>query len=88
MNVHLNMEENNGDIILKYTHLADIIESSMKVLSQGTVSVEKVNTILGIIRKEIKNGITNDMPLYKVTVWPHLEFWSLYLKKNIAELKR
>lgn len=47
-------------------------------------TVKKVNSILGIIRKELKI----ELWLYKSMVWPHLEyyvqFWSPHFKKNVV----
>ena len=65
----------------------------MKVSMQCAAAVKKASSMLGIIKKGIENKTANIiMPLYKMVVGLHLEywvpFWSPHLKKDIVEMEK
>ncbi|CAM5143004.1 unnamed protein product [Natator depressus] len=73
--------------------LGVIVDSSLKMSTQCTAAVKKVNRMLGIIEKGIENTMENILlPLYKSIVRPHLEYcvqmWSPHLKKDILALEK
>ena len=69
-----------------------VVDSSMKMSTQCAAAVKKANSMLGIIRKGIKNKTASIiLSLYKSMVRPDLEyctqFWSPHLKKDLVELE-
>ena len=73
--------------------LGVIVDNMLKPSAQCAAAAKRANRMLGMIRKGMENK-TKDiiMPLYRSMVRPHLEycvqFWSPYLKKDIALLEK
>lgn len=77
----------------KEKDLGIIVDNSMKFSEQCNAAIKNANSMLGLIRRNIKNKSKNIMVrLYKGLVRPKLEYcvqaWRPFLKKDIKNLEK
>ena len=86
-----------GGSILKSSHtekdLGIRVDSDMKFTEQCNAAIRSANSVLGLIKRTIKNKTKNIIVrLYKGLVRPKLEYcvqaWNPYLQGNIRNLER